>query len=96
METHRARLIEGGKLIIPAPMRRSLGIATGDMVTIELDDGEIRIRTLGKALAPRPRHRPPACPRGAIARRAIDRRAQGGGGAWLRSSCSPAPRCWRC
>jgi AbrB family looped-hinge helix DNA binding protein len=51
MEAHRARLIEGGKVIIPAPMRRSLGLATGDVVTIELDDGEIRIRTLGKALA---------------------------------------------
>ncbi|MGL5114071.1 MAG: AbrB/MazE/SpoVT family DNA-binding domain-containing protein [Beijerinckiaceae bacterium] len=51
METHRARLIEGGKLIIPAPMRRSLGLATGDVVTIEMDNGDIRIRTLDKALA---------------------------------------------
>jgi AbrB family looped-hinge helix DNA binding protein len=51
MESHRGRLIEGGKLIIPAPMRRSLGLATGDVVMIELDDGDIRIRTLEKALA---------------------------------------------
>jgi bifunctional DNA-binding transcriptional regulator/antitoxin component of YhaV-PrlF toxin-antitoxin module len=51
METHRARLIEGGKLIIPAPMRRSLGLVTGDVVMIEMDKGDIRIRTLDKALA---------------------------------------------
>ncbi len=51
MEGHRARLIEGGKLIIPAPMRRSLGLATGDVVMIEMDKGDIRIRTLDKALA---------------------------------------------
>lgn len=51
MEAHRAKLIEGGKLIIPAPMRRSLGLATGDIVIIEMDKGDIRIRTLDKALA---------------------------------------------
>jgi bifunctional DNA-binding transcriptional regulator/antitoxin component of YhaV-PrlF toxin-antitoxin module len=51
MEAHRAKLIEGGKLIIPAAMRRSLGLSTGDVVTIEIDDGDIRIRTLDKALA---------------------------------------------
>ena len=50
MEAQRVKLIEGGKLIIPAPMRRSLGIATGDVVTIEIDDGDLRIRTLDKAL----------------------------------------------
>jgi bifunctional DNA-binding transcriptional regulator/antitoxin component of YhaV-PrlF toxin-antitoxin module len=51
MEAHRAKLIEGGKLIIPAAMRRSLGLSTGDVVTIEIHDGDIRIRTLDKALA---------------------------------------------
>jgi AbrB family looped-hinge helix DNA binding protein len=50
-QAHRAKLIEGGKLIIPAPMRRSLGLATGDVVMIELDKGDIRIRTLDNALA---------------------------------------------
>jgi bifunctional DNA-binding transcriptional regulator/antitoxin component of YhaV-PrlF toxin-antitoxin module len=51
MNAQRVKLIEGGKLIIPAPMRRSLGITTGDVVTIEIDDGDLRIRTLDKALA---------------------------------------------
>ncbi len=54
MEAHRAKLIEGGKLIIPAPMRKSLGLATGDVVMIEMDKGELRIRTLDKALARAP------------------------------------------
>ncbi len=51
IKAQRVRLIEGGKVIIPAPMRRSLGLSTGDIVTIELDDGDIRIRTLDRALA---------------------------------------------
>lgn len=51
MTAHRVKLIEGGKLIIPAPMRRSLGLSTGDVVTVEMDDGDIRIRTLDKTLA---------------------------------------------
>jgi antitoxin component of MazEF toxin-antitoxin module len=51
MQTHRARLIEGGKLIIPAAMRKSLGLATGDIVTLELHDGDLRIKTQRKALA---------------------------------------------
>lgn len=51
MEAQRVRLIEGGKVIIPAPIRRSLGLTTGDVVTIELDNGDIRIRTLDSALA---------------------------------------------
>ena len=50
MLRHRVKLIEGGKLIIPAPMRKSLGLATGDTVTLELLDGEIKVRTLQHAL----------------------------------------------
>ena len=50
MPAQRAKLIEGGKLIIPATMRKSLGLVTGDTVTIELHDGEITVRTLQSAL----------------------------------------------
>lgn len=47
----RVRIIEGGKLIIPAPMRRELGIATGDTVLVEIESGELRIRSLPQAIA---------------------------------------------
>ena len=50
MLSQRVRLIEGGKLIIPASMRKALGIAPGDVLTLELDRDEIRVRSLSSAL----------------------------------------------
>lgn len=29
MEAQRVKIVEGGKLVIPAPMRRELGISAG-------------------------------------------------------------------
>jgi AbrB family looped-hinge helix DNA binding protein len=48
--SRQSRIIEGGKLIIPAPMRRALGLTTGDSVVVELEDGELRVRSLAKAV----------------------------------------------
>jgi len=50
VQPQRVKLIEGGKLIIPAPMRKALGIVPGDTVTVEVDNGELRIRSLAVAL----------------------------------------------
>jgi AbrB family looped-hinge helix DNA binding protein len=46
MTAQRVRIIEGGKLVIPALMRRELGIATGDTVLVDVEDGELRVRSL--------------------------------------------------
>ena len=51
MTAQRVRIIEGGKLIIPAPMRRKLGISTGDTVLVDIEDGELRVRSLTQAIA---------------------------------------------
>lgn len=51
MPAQRVKIIEGGKLIIPAPMRRELGIATGDTVLLDIEDGELRVRSLSQAIA---------------------------------------------
>lgn len=51
MPAQRVRIIEGGKLIIPAPLRRELGLATGDTVLLHIKDGELRVRSLNQALA---------------------------------------------
>lgn len=51
MPAQRVRIIEGGKLIIPAIMRRELGIATGDTVLVDVEGGELRIRSLPQAVA---------------------------------------------
>ena len=50
MQPQRVRIIEGGKLIIPASMRRELGIATGDTVLVDVADGELRVRSMSKAI----------------------------------------------
>jgi bifunctional DNA-binding transcriptional regulator/antitoxin component of YhaV-PrlF toxin-antitoxin module len=50
MQPQRVRIIEGGKLIIPASMRRELGIVTGDTVLVDVADGELRVRSLSKAI----------------------------------------------
>jgi AbrB family looped-hinge helix DNA binding protein len=45
------KIIEGGKLVIPASMRRAMGIARGDTVVVELlMDGELRVRPLAFAI----------------------------------------------
>ncbi len=51
MQSQRLKIIEGGKLVIPAAMRRELGIATGDTVVADVTNGELRVRTLPAAVA---------------------------------------------
>lgn len=51
MQPQRVRIIEGDKLIIPAGMRRQLGLATGDTVLVEVADGEPRVGSLSRAIA---------------------------------------------
>ena len=51
MTAQRVRIIEGGKLVIPALMRRELGIATGDTVLVDVEGGELRVRSLPQAVA---------------------------------------------
>src|ERR1700735_3081792 len=45
------KIIEGGKLVIPAALRRARGIAGSDTVVVELlSDGELRVRPLASAI----------------------------------------------
>jgi len=41
---HSAKLVSGGRLQIPADVRRELQIADGDAVKMKVVDGELRIR----------------------------------------------------
>ncbi len=34
---------DGGRIVIPAPMRAALGLKPGDDVTLELHDGQLRL-----------------------------------------------------
>ena len=45
-------MIAGGKLVIPAKMRRALGIKTGDTMVVDLTpDGDLRVRSLAASVA---------------------------------------------
>ena len=45
------KIIEGGKLVIPAAMRRAMGVERGDTVVVELlPEGELRVRSLAAAV----------------------------------------------
>jgi AbrB family looped-hinge helix DNA binding protein len=50
MTAQPVKIIEGGKLVIPAAMRRAIGIASGDTVLVDVEDGELRIRSLARAV----------------------------------------------
>lgn len=44
MNVERGRLVSGGRLQIPARVRRELGLKDGDAVIMETVKGELRIR----------------------------------------------------
>ena len=50
MHQVRSKLAQGGRIVIPAEYRRALGLQVGDEVVLRLEDGELRISTLGQAI----------------------------------------------
>ena len=42
----RLRVNENGRVVIPAPFRKALGINPGDEIILRLDEDELRITTL--------------------------------------------------
>lgn len=46
----RVRLGEGGRIVIPAEFRQVLGIEVGDQITLRLEEGELRILSLDRAI----------------------------------------------
>lgn len=50
MTAIRGRLVDGGRLVVPAAMRKSLGLETGSAVLMELHGDELRIRPVRSAL----------------------------------------------
>jgi len=50
MRVARAKLADGGRVVIPAEYRKALGLRTGDTVIMQLDDGEVRLFTLDRAI----------------------------------------------
>ncbi|RYF10938.1 MAG: AbrB/MazE/SpoVT family DNA-binding domain-containing protein [Oxalobacteraceae bacterium] len=50
MASQAVKIIDGGKLIIPAAFRRKLGIDTGDTVVLELGEDGLHVRSLTSAV----------------------------------------------
>ena len=50
MVARSVEVVNGGKLVIPAEFRRELGIEVGDMVIVDMVDGELRICTPSQAI----------------------------------------------
>jgi AbrB family looped-hinge helix DNA binding protein len=48
--THLAKVISGGKIVIPAQLRRTIGVRDGDTVVVEHADGALIIRTREEAI----------------------------------------------
>jgi len=51
MTAYKSRIVSGGRLQIPADVRKTLGLADGDDVRLEVVDGELRVRSFRAALA---------------------------------------------
>lgn len=45
MQSQTAKVLDGGRIILPVEFRAAMGVAPGDRVVLELNDGELRIRS---------------------------------------------------
>lgn len=50
MPSQAVKIIDGGKLIIPAQFRRKLGIDIGDTVVVELGEDGLHVRSLSQSV----------------------------------------------
>lgn len=46
----KTRLVSGGRMQVPADMRRAMGIEDGDTLILELKDGELHVRSFRDVL----------------------------------------------
>lgn len=51
MSSRAVRIVEGGKMVIPASFRRELGFKVGDSVIVEVANGELHVRSRDSAIA---------------------------------------------
>ncbi len=51
MNVQRGKLVSGGRLQVPAEIRRLLGLNDGDAVTMEVVDGKLQVRPYRDVIA---------------------------------------------
>ena len=50
MSTTVVKIGQGGRIVLPAPIRKALGVTTGDDLILALSDGEVRMFTRREAI----------------------------------------------
>lgn len=50
MAALKGKMVEGGRIVVPAAVRKSMGLTEGDAVFMELHGDELRIRPARSAL----------------------------------------------
>ena len=50
MNIQRGKIVSGGRIQLPADVRRQLSLADGDTVLIEVVDGEVHVRPVRDAI----------------------------------------------
>jgi len=50
MTVYKGRIVSGGRLQIPADIRKELGLADGDDVRICVENGELRVRSFKEVI----------------------------------------------
>jgi len=50
MNVQKGRIVSGGRLLVPAAMRRQLGLADGDTVMMGIAGEELRVRPVKSAI----------------------------------------------
>lgn len=45
MPSVRVKIVDGGRIIVPAAFRKAMGVTKGDTLTMELDGNEVRLRS---------------------------------------------------
>lgn len=50
LESRSAKIVGGGKRVVPAGLRREMGLQVGDTVVMEMVDGELRVRSRDAAI----------------------------------------------
>jgi AbrB family looped-hinge helix DNA binding protein len=50
MSAARSKVTEGGRVVIPAALRRQLGLEPGTEVVLDIADGALRVRSVRHAL----------------------------------------------
>lgn len=51
MHVQRGKLVSGGRLQIPADVRKALDLKDGDTVTLEVIDGKLQVRPFRQVIA---------------------------------------------